>query len=96
VELLRSGKQMTVTVKLAEPSKETPTIDLTPTVTHDVTEVQLGVKGEALTDALRQKFKLEPDTEGVVLIAVDPDGLRPVSALRRVTRGDQNAGHDDR
>jgi S1-C subfamily serine protease len=75
VVLLREGKQMTVSVRLRDASKETVKIDLAPPVAQDITAKQLGIQGKTLTDALRRKFKLKPDATGVVLTMVDPNGL---------------------
>ncbi len=75
VVVLRGGKQVTLTVKLTDASKETVSVNMNPPVVEAITDKQLGIQGEALSDALRTKFKLKPETTGVVLTVVDPNGL---------------------
>ncbi len=73
--LQRAGKQMTISATLIDASKETVTIDLKPPAVQAITAKQLGIQAAAMTDTLRQKFSLRPDLTGIVLTAVDPNGL---------------------
>ena len=75
IVLQRDGKQMTIAATLVDASKETVTIDMKPPVVQNITAKQLGIQAAAITDAMRQKFSLKPDLNGIVLTSVDPNGL---------------------
>ena len=77
LELSRGQQRQALRLRLTDASAETARVDMnmampTPQL---ISEAELGIDSDGLTNDLRQRFGLGADATGVVLTKVDPSGL---------------------
>jgi len=76
IKVLRDGRELTLTVKIGEmPTEEVAS-------TRDLAE-RYGFAVQELTPDLRERLRLRPDTEGVLVAWVDPGGPAAQAGLAR-------------
>ena len=77
IGLQRAHRPVTVSAVLKDASTETATVNMAMTMptARPITEKELGITNEVLSEDLRTKYKLPPGTTGVVFSAVRPGGL---------------------
>eukprot|EP01037_Dinobryon_pediforme_P005295 gene5295-5348_t len=89
IQVLRDGTETTLTADLREVSMGPERVDMAmqPVAKMRITAMDLGVEAAPMTPALRSRFKIAPEIEGIVITQVvakglgDYLGLRPGSVL---------------
>lgn len=99
VDIWRDGKNKTIKVKVGELKEQATQVASTgnadKAAPDEDREIKaLGVKVAAINDALRDRYSISADTEGVIVTAVDPagpsaeKGLQPGDRIVQVSQGD--------
>jgi serine protease Do len=85
IQILRDGTETTLTANLREVSMGPERVDMAmqPVAKMRLTAMDLGVEAAPMSDALRAKFKIAPEIDGIVITAVIEKGLGAYLGLQQ-------------
>ncbi len=85
IQILRDGTETTLTANLREVSMGPERVDMAmqPVSKMRLTAMDLGVEAAPMSDALRAKFKIAPEIDGIVITAVIEKGLGAYLGLQQ-------------
>lgn len=85
IQVLRDGTETTLTANLREVSMGPERVDMAmqPVARMRLTAMDLGVEAAPMSAALREKYKIEPEIDGLVITAVIEKGLGAYLGLQQ-------------